>query len=278
MRPSVAVILAALLYCPTAAFAQTPAPATPSPAVSAAARMQFEGVTLGDPLAALTPRLGDPLQLVNLGGSVIWRYLAGDGAYYLDLLVKNNAAISVTVVQRMKGARYTDPRGISFGVTSNDVRSKLGAPWRTNTNSDDGSVDLWYRAGDYAWIYELYSDKVGFVQLVAAPAVQNSFAAGPPVAPNDGATVASAIRIRPSSIVFNSIWIDGYLAMNRCGNSGHWKETSLDLKADDAGKDPMAYTVIHAQCTDGGAVRVLYFDTHGAAAPAPSPVPSATLR
>jgi hypothetical protein len=63
--------------------------------------------------------------------------------------------------------------------------------------------------------------------------------------------------------------------MNRCGNSGHWKETSLDLKADDATKDPSAYTVIHARCTDGGAERVIYFDTHGAAAPTPSPASSA---
>jgi hypothetical protein len=107
--------------------------------------MQFEGITLGEPLAALTPRLGDPVQIASTGKSVIWRYLEGGGGYYLDLLVKNNTATSVTVVQRMQGARYTDPHGVSFGTTSDQVRAKLGAPWRVTTNSDDGSVDLWFR-------------------------------------------------------------------------------------------------------------------------------------
>ena len=274
MRPSV-VVLAALFYCPSVANAQTPAPAVPAPAASSAGSVQFEGITLGQPLASLTPQLGDPIQVAGAGGSTIWRYLEGDGGYYLDVLVKNGTATSVTVVQRTKAAPYTDARGISFGMTSSQVRSTLGAPLRTNTNSDDGSVDLWYRAGDYAWIYEFYSDKLGFIQLVAAQAVQQSFIAAPRRSRRrrDG---RAAIRIHPSSFIFNSIWIDGYLAMNRCGNSGHWKETSLDLKANDATKDPMAYTVIHARCTDGGAERVIYFDTHGAATPIPSPVPSAT--
>jgi hypothetical protein len=274
MRPSVVLILAALLYCPSVAGAQTPAPA--APAASAAARMQFEGITLGAPLASLTPQLGDPVQVAAAGASVIWRYLEGGGDYYLDVLVKNNNATSVTVVQRMNAARYTDPRGISFGMTSKQVRAAIGAPWRTNTNSDDGSVDLWYRAGDYAWIYEFYSDKLGFIQLVAAPSVQQSFAAGPSVTPNDGVGPAGAIRIRPSSSAFNSIWIDAYLAMNRCGNGGHWKETSRELTAGDATKDPLAYTVVHARCTDGGADRAMYFDTRGAGAASPSPAPSAT--
>lgn len=40
---------------------------------------------------------------------------------------------------------------------------------------------------------------------------------------------------------------------------------SLKLAPDTTAKDPLAYTIVHASCTDGNAARDFYFDTHGAA-------------
>jgi hypothetical protein len=263
MRPLL-IFAAALFCCPGLARAQ----ATPPPAG------QFEGITLGEPMAGLKDRLGDPVQVADAGGSPIWRYLAGGGGLYIDVLVKNNIAASVTVVQRFAGAAYTDAKGAAFGMTSDQVRAKLGPPAKVTTNSDDGSVDFWYRAGDYAWVYEFYSGKLGFIQLVASPAILRGFAQGPTTAPDDGATLDRAIWIRPPNALSSSLWIDTYLAMTACGGGGHWRTISLHFTPDAPKNDPLAYTVAHASCTGGGAERDFYFDTHGTvASPAVSPTP-----
>ncbi len=265
----VALLLATVAVLPICAAAQTPAPAP--------AAISFEGITLGEPMAGLKPRIGDPVRVVQAGHSVIWRYLQGNGGIYLDVLVRNDAAYSVTVVQRFQGVAYTDPNGISFGMSADQVRARLGPPTRTSTNADDGSVDLWYRVGEYAWIYELYSDRLGFIQLVASRSVQQGFVPGPPTVPSAGTSLDSAIWIRPSSPLANATWIDTYLAMNSCGNNGHWTQTSSNLKPDTAKNDPVTYMVVRARCTDGGAERDFYFDTRGAS-PAPSPQASPPRR
>ena len=185
------------------------------------------------------------------------------GAIYVDVLAKNNVAYSVTVVRRFAKSSYIDAAGITFGSSGADVRAKLGEPKRTSTNSDDGSVDFWYVDESGAKIYEFYHDNLGFIQILPSPKLQSAFASPDAVLPGDGTSVATAIRIRPSNLIGNSMWIDAYLAMNQCGSKGHWKETSLKMAPDDATKDPLAYTTVHAQCTDGGTERDFVFDTHG---------------
>jgi hypothetical protein len=254
MRSSL-VLVALVALIPAPALAQTPPPSSSS--------MAFQGVTLGEPIAGLKQRLGDPVAIVTPPNVVIWRYLQLGGAIYVDVLVKKNVAASVTVVRRFPGVPYTDSKGASFGMSADRVRALLGAPTRVTTNADDGSVDLWYRAGDYAWIYELYSDKLGFIQLIASPSIVQSFPAGPAVAPSDGSSLDRAIWIRPSSFLSNSNWIDAYLAMNGCGANGEWKQLSLNFKDDPAKQDPLAFTIVHARCTDGASERTFYFDTHG---------------
>jgi hypothetical protein len=64
-------------------------------------------------------------------------------------------------------------------------------------------------------------------------------------------------------LLTNSQWIDAYLAGSPCGSNGHWKFVSSKLSADAASQDIMAYTTVHAQCTDGNAQRDFVFDTHG---------------
>ena len=216
-------------------------------------------------MAELRPTLGDPLRVMSDGKVVIWRYLAHGGGVFIDVLVKNNVAKSVTVVRRFDGVSYVDAKGAAFGMTTDQVQAKLGVPARISTNADDGSVDLWYSAPPYGWIYEFYSGKLGFIQLIAAPGVVATFSPGPPAAPDDGSSFQNAILIRPSSFLSNATWIDAYLAINVCGDGGHWKETSLKLAPDSAKVDPLAYTIVHASCTVGSSERDLYFDTHGAA-------------
>ncbi|HET6275579.1 MAG TPA: hypothetical protein VFE16_06585 [Candidatus Cybelea sp.] len=268
MRSSL-VLAAFVALIPTSVPAQTP-PASPS-------AMAFQGVTLGEPIAGLKQRLGDPVAVVTPPNVVIWRYLEGGGAIYLDVLVKKSVAASVTVVQRFPGAPYTDSKGASFGMSADQVRALLGTPAKVTTNADDGSIDLWYRAGDYAWIYEFYSDKLGFIQLIASPGIVQNFTPGPPVAPSDGTSLDRAIWIRPSNPLSNTNWIDAYLATNECGTNGHWKQLSLKLKDDPPIRDPLAFTIVHARCTDGAGERDFYFDTHGQPNPASSsPTPGAT--
>ncbi|HTU83557.1 MAG TPA: hypothetical protein VMF61_15620 [Candidatus Acidoferrales bacterium] len=260
MRPSLLIAAAAALS-PVTVLAQSP---VPSPAA-----MAFEGITLGEPIAGLKPRLGDPLAVLTTPSAIIWRYLQHGGAVYVDVIVKNNVASSVTVLPRLPGVPYTDTRGASFGMSADQVREKLGVPSRVSTNADDGSVDLWYRSGEYAWIYELHADKLDFIQLIVSPPVAAAFASGPATAPSDGTTLDRAIWIRPSNILVNTVWIGAYLALNACGTNGHWRETGSQLK-DDPATHQIAYTIVQARCTDGTAERDFYFDVHGTTNPSNS--------
>lgn len=244
------------ILCAVALLAATPP--TPTPVV---ARLALEGITLGQTTHELRAGLGDPIQFVSQGNQQIWRYLEHGGAVYVDVLVRDNAAMSVTVVRRFSSSPYTDENNLSFGMSAADVKAKLGEPARQTTNSDDGSIDLWYFAPAGVRIYEFYGDKLGFIQILPPPHV--SFASEVSESPADGTSVANAIRIRPSDFMGNSMWIDAFLAMNVCGGNGHWKESSLKMQPDATGNDLMAFTIVHAQCTSGTAERDFYFDTAG---------------
>ena len=230
--------------------------------------ISMEGVTLGEPMRQLREMLGDPIHVTTVRQGQIWRYLERGGAVYLDIMPTNNVVISITVVRRFDDSPYTDDRGVSFGSSSAAVQAKIGVPTKRSTNSDDGSVDLWYISGDTARIYEFYADKLGFVQEIARPG--SSLTSGnhdEPVLPPDGTSLANAIRIKPSNLLADSAWIDAYFSMNPCEGGGRWKETSTNLQADSASNDPIAYIVVQAKCTSGSTSSTFYFDTHGAASP-----------
>ncbi len=99
--------LAALALAPLSVAAQTPSPSPPA---------AFENITSGEPMVNLRPMLGDPIRVEQRGDTLIWRYLTHGGTY-TDVLVKNNVAHSVTLLSRFLGVRYTDPRGVAFGMT-----------------------------------------------------------------------------------------------------------------------------------------------------------------
>lgn len=256
--------LALALVCGAVARAQTPVPSPP-----ASGGAQFETISLGETMQAVRDRLGDPVQVVNAGGHTIWRYLAYNNAVFLDVLVKDNVAYSVTVVRRYPDSAYAGPRGVSFGMADADVRAAFGPPDRTTTNADDGSVDYWYRVPEGTWVYEFYNGKLGFIQLVAPHGIQEPFKPGPPIAPADGTSLDRAIEIRPARPLANALWINAFLQLNQCGNGGSWKQTSATMKEDDATHDPNAFTVVHAKCTDGDTERDFFFDTRAKVASAP---------
>jgi|HubBroStandDraft_6_1064221.scaffolds.fasta_scaffold748426_1 hypothetical protein len=223
----------------------------------------FEGVTIGEPMINLRDTLGDPIQLNAADNAVIWRYLTHGDGVYLDVFVRNNIALSATVVSRLSGVKYVAPSGVEFWMTPDQVRAKLGPARYESTNSDDESLDLWYAASPYAWIYEFHANKLDFIQLIASPDLVRQFRPGPVATPNDGTSLANAIWIRPPNLLVNSVWIDVFLAANACGHGGHWKQISSKLIPDAAKNDPMAYSVVHAQCSDGSIERDFFFDTHG---------------
>ncbi len=222
-------------------------------------------------MVALQPTLGDPIRVISNNGTLIWRYLTHGDGIYIDVIVKDNVAQSVTVLSRLAGVSYVDSKGASFGMTPDQVSSKLGPPIRQHTNADDGSLDLWYPSPPYAWIYEFHAHKLDFIQLVAAPSLLSMLAPAPFFVPDDGTSLERAIWIRPSNLLANAEWIDAFLATNSCGNGGHWNQTSLKLAPDPAKGDPSAYTIVHATCSDRSTDRDFYFDTRGAAqGPSPS--------
>jgi hypothetical protein len=234
----------------------------------------FENVTIGEPMAKLRPVLGDPVRVIAFNDTIIWRYLSHGNTVYIDVLVKNNLAESVTVVSHTAGVSYADARGMTFGMTPEEVRTRLGPATKESTNSDDGSLDLWYLAKPYGWIYEFHSGKLDFIQLIAAASLFRTFAPGPAAAPNDGISIERAVAIRPSNSLSNAAWIAQFLAHNACGNDGSWAQTSTRFAQDSTNHDALAYTIVHAKCSDGSLERDFFFDTPGVAgSPSPSPSP-----
>jgi hypothetical protein len=257
-RPARLVLAFAMLWlaCPGSLQAQTS-----QPTQSASATGTFDGVAIGAPMATLRASLGDPIKIESAGETVIWRYLTHGGGTYLDIIVKNNVAQSLTLLNRFDTVKYVDPNGIAFGETPDQVRNKLGTPAREATNSDDGSLDLWYMTAPYAWIYEFRANKLAFIQLVASPNFLSTFSGGPRVDSDDGTSVERAIWIRPSNILFTTLWIGSFLTANTCGTNGHWTQTASQFRAGSG--NPLAYTIVSALCSDGGTKRDFYFNTSG---------------
>ncbi|HEY1429250.1 MAG TPA: hypothetical protein VGF18_06730 [Candidatus Tumulicola sp.] len=239
---------------------------TPQPNAAISATGVFEGVTLGEPVANLRATLGDPIRVVTSPGTTIWRYLTHGGAAFLDLIVKNNVATSITLLSRSSDLQFTDPNGIALGATPERVRAKLGKPPRENTNADDGSLDLWYYALPYAWIYEFNNEKLTFVQVVATPKFAATFPPGPPATVPDGSTPQQAIWIRPADSTFVTMWIGAFLGLNSCPG------------ADPANDAATPYLVVHARCTTGSKERDFYFDTHGSTAASAPQQSAATVQ
>lgn len=140
----------------------------------------MEGVTLGEPMSQVRETLGNPAQVLPVGERQMWRYVEHNGSVFVDVIPENDIVISVTVIRRVESSTYVDDRGVAFGMSSGDVQAKLGAATKQSTNSDDGSVDLWYLEGDVSRIYEFYGDKLGFLQIVARPGSQLRRSTGVP--------------------------------------------------------------------------------------------------
>ena len=149
----IAAFLVSIALCGGAASAQTPA--------ARAATSTLEGVTLGESMQQVREALGDPVQVQPVVNHQIWRYIERGGAVFVDVIPRNNAVTSVTVLRRLDDSSYTDDRGVAFGMSSAEVRAKMGPPARQTTNSDDGSVDLWYVERDTGRIYEILRRQAG---------------------------------------------------------------------------------------------------------------------
>jgi hypothetical protein len=259
-----AFVLAAAMFCAGPAVAQTPSPLLPPSVLSKTG--SFDGISIGQPVSELREKFGDPVRVVTMGSTVVWRYLTLGAATFTDVILKRNLVQSITMLNRFTSVDFTDPNGIEFGLTPDQVRAKLGPPYKTSTNSDDGSLDLTYRTVPYDWVYEFYGQKLGFIQLVVSPASLNNLNAGLPPPIGDGSSRQQAIWIRPSAASTNPDWIDLYLSNLPCGSGGHFKASSQEFVNDAATNDATAITLVHAQCTSGTDRRDYYFDTRGAAA------------
>ncbi len=226
----------------------SPAPnVSGSPAISAS----LDNVTLGDPLATIHQRHGDPVSLQEIPkqSQRIWRFLE-NGNRFLDILERNGVAVSITVAKYTKEAAFTDQRGISFGTSSDTVTQKLGPPQKVERNADDGSLDLWYRAPEAATIYEFAAGRLAFEQLLAPREKQDAYPPGPAVQPRGGTSLADAIVASSPG----DRWIRAYFALNACDSNGEWETVSAHSV-----EKGYTYEVIHATCSSGNLMRDFYF-------------------
>ena len=234
----------------TALLVASPSPdASNSPAAEISATL--DNVTLGDSLAAIRQKHGDPVSLQEMPkeSQRIWRFLE-NGNRFLDVLERNGVAISITVAKYAKDATFTDQRGISFGMSSDSVTQKLSQPQKAERNPDDGSLDLWYRGSDAVLIYEFASDRLIFEQVLAPREKQGSYAAAPAVEPRSGTSLNDAIVAAAPG----DAWVHAYFALNGCNANGQWETVSTRSI-----RKGSTYEVVHATCSSGNLTRDFYF-------------------
>lgn len=229
--------------------------ASPSPVVSGspAARLSatLDNVSLGQPISAIRERAGDPVAIQELPNQAqrIWRFLE-NGNRFLDVLERDGVAISITVAKYAEAATFTDQRGVPFGAASDDVAKAMGQPQNVTRNTDDGSVDFWYRSADAVLIYEFLNDRLVFEQVLAPRDKLPGYTGAPSIEPREGTSTADAITVSPPA----DAWIRAYFALNACGAQGRWQTVS----ARQLEKGP-TYEVVHASCSGANITRDFYF-------------------
>lgn len=240
-------MLAAVLL---AAIAASPSPAS---SVSPAARVSvtLDNVSLGQPVSTIRDRVGDPVAIQEIPNQAqrIWRFLE-NGNRFLDVLEHDGVAISITVAKYADAATFTDQRGIPFGAASDDVAKALGTPQRVSRNTDDGSVDFWYRSPDAVLIYEFLGDRLVFEQVLAPRDKQSAYPGAASVEPREGTSTSDAIAVSAPA----DAWIHAYFALNACGAQGRWQTVSTRQLE----KGP-TYEVVHASCSGANITRDFYF-------------------
>jgi hypothetical protein len=223
--------------------------ATPAPA--AWNQTSWLGVTLGEPLSAVSARLGDPLAVAKDPQLTKFVYLTEDTNAFVTVLSEHGIVTGVRLwsVTTLPGKTH-DPFGLALGDEADKVIAKRGKPTRQAADID-GPFDA-YQDRDVLWLYHIKGDQsVTSITLSTTDSAIADVPQQPLPAVHSGESEADAVRIVQPSAADTKRWEQMFLAIRPCGENGTW----LVRKTERQG----SIDVVTASCNLGGVSRQFYF-------------------
>jgi hypothetical protein len=227
------------------------ASATPAPASAAWNTTSWLGVKLGEPLASVAARMGDPIAVSKDPALTKFVYLTEDTNAFLTVLSERGivSGIRLWSVTTAPG-KTTDPFGIALNDTKDKVLAKRGKPVREAADID-GPFES-YQDRDVLWLYHIKADQsVTSITLSTTEAAISDLPAQPLPKVHSGESAADAVRVVQPNAGDTSRWEQMYLAIRPCGQSGTW----LVRKTEHQG----VLDVVSASCNLSGLSQAFYF-------------------
>lgn len=257
-----AALFAALFAA--ASMAAAPAPST-APAVV------WQGVSLGEPVAAVVARLGEPMSRRKaIMGTYLLEYKALDGAGTLSL---TDGAGAITGIRLIAADPSTlrppavDPFGVALGDTGDRLTELRGMPQRYDDEGAGDFTSYYGKADEVRWAYGLHDNRIVSIGVIAAyrvvrasgavvsvPTPRPSNAPTPP--PPDATALDRALKVTPEEKAADPQVELTYVRSTPCGKDDRWSpaaETILDVRRRN-------YLRIDAVCPSTGDKRSFYFD------------------
>lgn len=218
-------------------------------------------VRLGDSLADVQQRLGDPLRRVKLddGGTAL-RYLIHDMTALAFVYERGNRVVAIRIraddSATKAAAPIVDAAGGAVGDAWEALERRRGKP--TNTGHIEGADIAVYVASDGSRTrYEIVGGKVNAILLSASPDDVARFVRNPGtgIVEHDGDSAAHAIVVLQRSEKLGVDWEYVYLAYHPCDESTRWKLAKQALI-----QGTPSYDRLDVVCPGNGAKRSFFFD------------------
>lgn len=224
--------------------------ATPAPA-PAWNQMSWLGVKLGEPLSAVTARMGDPLTVSKDPQLTKFVYLTEDTNAFETVLSEHGIVTGVRLwsVTTLPGKTY-DPFGIALNDAVDKLVAKRGKPTR-QAEDIDGPFDS-YQDRDILWVYHIKADQS--ITSITLSTTDNAIAelpAQPLPTVHSGQSASNAIRIVQPNAGDVKRWEEMFLAIRPCGNNGTWLIRRTERQG--------TVDAVTASCNLGGASQTFYF-------------------
>lgn len=210
MRARFAVCLCTGLAFVLNAFAYADVPA------ASTWRVSWLRVTLGEPMAAVSARLGDPLTDEDLGSGLrAARYMAGNPPVFLGVVHKsgNVVEISARAAPWAMSNSVTDPFGVALGMSEDAVVRLRGKPDATD---NDAQVDRLLYGHNERWKYVIEHGKVAMILLAAPMDEIDRLAPSDMPVRHSGGSFSNAIVVKASNEENGVRFEYAYVALNAC--------------------------------------------------------------
>jgi hypothetical protein len=209
------------------------------------------GITLGQPVAPLRARFGDPIIVRPYAGTNVASYLRPDDVSAVLTVAEDGGVVASIEIERER----TEPKpgvhdayGIALGATQAELEAKRGKPAFVATTS-------WYYPEDaqqhITTIYRFTEDGVlESIKLIGAPPGEQHPAGLPHLVDPKAGGFADAVLDLSPRVSLSQHFRERFLAVHDC--DPHQNSTTIDRR------DGRVFAIVKTSCKDKP--RTIYFD------------------